>query len=200
MKIYFTAALHDIPSGQQRNYELIVKSLKNLGHRVVAGHIIGKTGKQLDMQTEKEQKEIYSRMLTWKNQADLMVAETSYPSFGVGQEISYSLTSLKPVIALHLKGRRPHLLTAMGTEYLHIAEYSKDTVKRVLQEYIEFAKDAADTRFNFFISPQIEAFLKWVSKKRKVPRAVFLRQLVEEDMRRNKSYSKNQDKEDTYNL
>jgi hypothetical protein len=47
-----------------------------------------------------------------------------------------------------------------------------------------------DTRFNFFISPKIGNFLDWIAKKKKLPRAVYLRKLIEDDMDKNKEYSK----------
>ena len=133
---------------------------------------------------------IHRKMITWKHQSDLLVVEATYPSFSVGQEISYVLNNNKPVIALYLKGKRPHILEGVGTEYLHIVEYSDKDLKEVLGDYIEYAKETADTRFNFFISSEIDAFLDWVSKERKIPRAVFLRQLIEEDMQKNKRYLK----------
>jgi len=190
MKIYFTAAITEIPVVHQDNYRKIVSELKALGHQVTADHILGKTAKILESQAKEEAEKIYRKLIVWKNQADLVVAETSYPSFGVGQEISYALMQQKPVIALHLPERKPHLLTAIGEEYLHIVEYTPETLKRTLADYIEYAKGVADTRFNFFISSDLGSFLDWVSKKRKLPRAVFLRQLIEEDMRKNKQYLK----------
>lgn len=188
MRIYFTAAITDIPPDHQEKYRLIVAAIKALGHRVQADHIIGKTAQMLKGQSEVEAMAIYRRMIVWENQADLMVVEASYPSFGVGQEITYALTNNKPVIALHLSGRRPHLLLSVGTEYLHVTEYSPSDVKAVLVDYIEYARETADTRFNFFISSEIDAFLDWVVKKRRLPRAVFLRQLIEEDLKKNTRY------------
>lgn len=155
-----------------------------------ADHIIGKTAEFLESQTEEEKQAVERKLVSWKNQADLIVAEVSYPSFGVGQELEYALSRDKPVVALHRKGRKPHLLLVVGGEYLQVAEYTPEALKRTLVEYIEYVKDYADTRFNFFISPEIETFLNWVSKGRKIPRAVFLRQLIEEDMRKNRRYLK----------
>lgn len=188
MKIYFTAAISDIPSDHQKNYQRIVEVLKGLGYEVKADHIIGKTRQILESQSEDEAKAVARKLISWKHQADLVVSETSYPSFGVGQEISYALSQDKPVVALYLPGREPHLLTSIGEEYLYPAEYEIPTLKKILSEYVDYAKEAADTRFNFFVSSEINAFLDWVAKARKIPRAVFLRQLIEEDMRKNKQY------------
>src|SRR3972149_3210646 len=188
MKIYFTAALTEIPAHHQDHYRLIVKTLRSLGHQVYAEHILGKTEAILQKQTEGEKLDMERNLMTWKNKADLIVVEVSYPSFGVGQEMEYALSREKPVIALHIQGRKPHFLIAAGGEYLQSTEYTPENLKKVLTEYIDYAKDYADTRFNFFVSSEIDSFLNWISKKRKVPRAVFLRQLIEEDMKKNKQY------------
>lgn len=195
MRIYFTAAISDVPAEHQENYKRIVDTLKELGHRVIAQHILGKASEEMAKQTEEEATAFYKKLIKWKHQSDLVVVEGSYASFGVGQEITYTLTQEKPVIVLHIKGWRPHILTALGTEYLYIVEYDLDNLKQTLTEYIDYAKEAADTRFNFFISPEIDAFLNSVSKKKKIARAVFLRQLIEEDMKKNKRYLKEIGKE-----
>lgn len=190
MKIYFTAAISNIPNGHQDNYQVIVDTLKKMGHQVNAEHILGKTAKDMQKQSQEEQLRIFKKMVVWKHQSEMVIVEASYPSFGVGQEISYALTQNRPVVALHLKERKPNLLQAINPDYLYIVEYSLKNLKEVLSDYIDYAKDIVDTRFNFFISSEIEAFLDWVSKERKIPRAVFLRQLIEEDMRKNRQYLK----------
>jgi hypothetical protein len=190
MKIYFTAAISDIPADHQDNYRIIVDTLKRMGHQVIAEHILGKTTKDLAGQSEEEQVRVFKKLITWKHQSELVIVEASYPSFGVGQEISYSLTHNKPVIALHLAKNKPNLLQAINPDYLYIVEYTLRNLKRVLADYIDYAKETVDTRFNFFISSEIEAFLDWISKEKKVPRAVFLRQLIEDDLKKNRKYLK----------
>lgn len=188
MKIYFTAALTSIPAAQKEQYKEIVAVLKDLGHRVNADNVFGRTASLAESKSEEEAVAAHRKMIAWKHQAEILVIEGSYPSISVGQELSYALANNKPVILLYIKGKKPHVLRAVGTEYLHLVEYSPDKLKAQLNDYIEYAKDTADTRFNFFISPQIETFLDWIAKKRKVPRAVFLRELIEEDMSKNKKY------------
>ena len=188
MKIYFTAAISEVPQSHQEIYRKIIDELRTLGHKVTADHILGKTAQSLASQPREEALKLYRKLIVWKNQADLVVAETSYPSFGVGQEISYALMHEKPVIALHLSERKPHLLAAMGQEFLNVVEYSPSGLRRLLSDYIDYAKGVADTRFNFFISSELGSFLDWISKKQKQPRAVFLRRLIEEDLQKNKQY------------
>jgi hypothetical protein len=123
-----------------------------------------------------------------KNQADLVVIEASTPSFGVGQEIEYSIRNNKQVVILHLPGSKPHILKSEGSELIFIYEYTRETMTDVILAAINASGQQVDVRFNFFISPEIGRYLDWVSQKRKVPRAVFLRSLLEKAMKIDKEF------------
>ena len=64
------------------------------------------------------------------------------------------------------------------------------SVEEALKLALDYASDQMDTRFNFFISPKHGNYLDWISKNKKVPRAVYLRRLIEKDMDENKEYSR----------
>lgn len=190
MKIYFTAAISNVPVELRKNYDTIVKTLEKLGHTVIAAHLQDKSADKIKTQTSEEALAVQKKMSKWKKQADLMLVEASTPSFGVGQEIAEALVDNKQVVILHLAGKKPHILINQGQEALYFTEYSADTITSVLEDYIEYAKENSDTRFNFFISPQIGSYLDWISRKKKVPRAVYLRRLIEEDMSTNKDFER----------
>lgn len=189
MKIYFTGAISSADEQVRKNYKKIIETLEKMGHVVITHFDPTKTGDMLRSQTEKESLAVQRRLSKWKKQADLVLVEGSTPSFGVGQEITEALMNNKQVIVMYLKGKRPHILASVGEDALYFAEYTMDELADVLHEHIEYAKSRSDTRFNFFISPEIGAYLDWVAQKRKVPRAVYLRRLIEEDMKQNPEYN-----------
>lgn len=188
MKIYFTAAVSNVSPDIRNNYDEIVSKLEKMGHTVIATHLHNKSADAIKSQSGEEALAIQKKMSKWKKQADLVMIEASTPSFGVGQEIAEALTDNKQVVVLYTKGFKPHILTNQGQEALYLAEYSKDTLAKVLDDYVEYAKENSDTRFNFFISPAIGRYLDWISKHKRVPRAVYLRRLIEQDMKENKEY------------
>jgi nucleoside 2-deoxyribosyltransferase len=47
---------------------------------------------------------VYRRDVTWIEESDVLVAEVSTPSHGVGYEIGYALGLRKPVICLYREG------------------------------------------------------------------------------------------------
>lgn len=190
MKIYFSASISALDNFRQ-NYLAIVEALESLGHNVIADHVIKKKTKgDYEEQSEKESIAIQRKMTNWKKQADMCVFEVSSPSLGIGQEISFALANKKQVLALHITSVKPHVLRDEGEDSFIIAEYSLENIKTVLQECIDYAKEHADTRFNFFISPEIQNYLDWVARYKRTPRAVYLRELLDKDMRENNEWKK----------
>ena len=82
------------------HYRTLVKALEADGHRVLAGAVasetVGAGGEPLDSEA------IFERDLRWIEEADLLVAEVSKPSTGVGYEIATARYRHKiPVICLY---------------------------------------------------------------------------------------------------
>lgn len=189
MKIYFSAPISRVPDEIRKNYQLIIDALTSLGHNTLSDHIeTKKTGKDLEKQTPQEAYEVQRLMTKRKKQADLIVIEASTPSFGIGQEISYSIQNNKQVIILHLPNLKPHILQDEGSELLFIYEYTPDNIKKVLSNAINESRQQMDVRFNFYISPEIGRYLDWISQHKKLPRAVFLRSLLEKAMKLEKGF------------
>ncbi len=188
MKVYFTAAVSNVTVDIRNVYRRIVDILEKHGHIVISNHLENKNADEIKSQSEADALNMQKKMSKWKKQADLILVEASTPSFGVGQEIAEALVDNKQVVVLYKQGLKPHILLNQGQEALYFVEYNNDNLEKVLEEYIEYAKEHSDTRFNFFISPQIGTYLDWISRKKKLPRAVYLRRLIEDDMKLNKDY------------
>ena len=186
MKIYFVASI----KGKERfakNYEVIIRELQKMGHKVIEDTLKSSLEDVYGL-SDREKIKFYQQVLHWINYCDLVIAETSFPSLGIGFEISQALEKGKPVVVLYTEEDIPHFIQGVESEKLLVVKYSLVDVREVLREAIEDARGQADVRFNFFIPPQIVAFLDWVAKNRKLPRAVYLRKLIEEDMKKNKAY------------
>lgn len=187
MKVYFTAAVSNVSDDIRIAYKKIITALENQGHSVIysasllSGKLVAQNGEDVIANQRK--------LSQWKKQADIVLVEGTTPSFGVGQEITEALADNKQVVVLHYIGKKPHLLVNQGQESIYFAEYTVEKINSVIEDYIEYAREHSDTRFNFFISPQIGTYLDWVSKSKRIPRAVYLRKLIENDMRGNKEYN-----------
>ena len=188
MKAYFTASLRG-KQDYEINYRAIVEGLGKLGYKVFAGHILNvNAATKAASQTNEEKKEFYKELLGWVKAADIVVAEISYPSVSVGHEISFALELGKVVLVLHTKDNSSILLEGSDDKRLMMVCYSLDNLYKILPKAVEDARQASDVRFNFFVSPKILAYLDWVAKKRMIPRSVFLRDLIEKEMKKDKKF------------
>jgi len=120
--------------------------------------------------------------------SDVCIFETTTPSLAIGHLIAVALQHGKPVIALYSGQSAPFFLTGVKDEKIQVINYNEENLKQSLEEAIDYAQEKVDTRFNFFISPSLSHYLDWISSTKKVPRSVYLRQLIEEDREKNKEY------------
>jgi hypothetical protein len=97
----------------------------------------------------------------------------------------------KPVVVFYSGDEEPHLFRSLEVtnDKLVVVRYSSlDDLDNEVPLMVDFINDTQDTRFNFFVSPSISAYLDWVSKAKRVPRSVYLRKLIDEDMEKNEDY------------
>jgi nucleoside 2-deoxyribosyltransferase len=100
MNIYFACS---ITGGREFEsaYQEIVAALTADGHEIPTSHLV-----QSDvMQNEREltPQEVYERDTTWIKNCDVLIAEVSTPSHGVGYEIGYALSLGKSVLCIYSK-------------------------------------------------------------------------------------------------
>jgi hypothetical protein len=182
MKVYFTASI----TGKVQylpNYLTIVKYLESKGHTVQAHHILDTSESEMRLKTKENRLHFHKQLTTWIQDADFMVVEASFPSISVGYEISLALQNRKPVLILYSEGDAPNLFASFNDEKLICEKYSLSTIKGVIDDFISYASGTADTRFTFFITPKIAAFLDKISVDEKIPKSVYLRKLIEDHIR-----------------
>ncbi len=186
MKVYFTASI------AQKNlfdkyYERISKALLKEGHDVESGNLLKMTVTSIDRTSQSERERWYKKALKNISSAEIVVVEISFPStVNVGHELSVALEKGKPVIALYHEGYDPIFLHGLNEDKLYLSPYNENDLEDIVRAGINYALEQTDTRFNFFISPVHQNYLSWVAKEKRVPRAVYLRRLIEEDMKKNK--------------
>ena len=98
MKVYFACSI----SGGRKHekiYQHLVNRLMEFDLDVPTAHI-AETGIEIIDGKENPQ-DIYQRDVDWIEDSDLLIAEVSTPSHGVGYEIGYALALGKPVLCLY---------------------------------------------------------------------------------------------------
>ena len=189
MLIYFTASLFQKKQFGE-NYTLIIQTLLDMGHNVIHEHISGVSLEDRRELDHNKRRSYSKQVINWIQKADLIVAELSYPSsVSVGFEVTKALEKNKPVLGLYHQGQNSVVLDGFQSDRFLYEEYTRETLKSILQQAVQYALNQTDTRFNFFISPKQVMFLEYISRKRKIPKSVFLRELIERDKQQNPPFS-----------
>ena len=136
MKIYFACA---IVGGRQDEaiYQKIVSTLLEDGHAVPTALNAGPGWQTLEGSPEPS--EVYRRDTAWIDESEVLIAEVSTPSHGVGYEISYALNQKKPVLCIYRRGARiSKMLTGNTMAGLRILDYGD--VDQAIQLVRDFLK------------------------------------------------------------
>ncbi len=188
MRIYFSAAV-SLSSYYGENYKKIVDVLEKLGHQVVHEHITLNSLDKIFSKSRHDNIEFYKKIVKEINKADVVVAEVSFPStLNVGHEVSLALEKGKPVLALYAEDKTSPFFEGIGNDLLFYHGYKISELESFLPKLINEVIKRADVRFNFFISPEIGRYLDWVNQNKKIPRAAFLRGLIERAMKIDKQF------------
>lgn len=135
MRIYFAGSIR---GGRENSssYSEMIRLLQQYGN-VLTEHVgsakLDKRGEAL------ADREIFDRDLAWLRSSDIVVAEVTTPSLGVGFEIGKATEWGKPVLCVHRRHGN-HQLSAMiaGNDRVLVREYNTlDDFERIVDEFVE---------------------------------------------------------------
>jgi len=133
MKIYFAGSIR---AGREdvNIYSEIISDLRKYGE-VLTEHVAD-TGLADKGEQNLSDKFIHDRDMDWLNQSDVLVAETTVPSLGVGYEIRYAVEKKKWVLCLY-RPQKERSLSAMisGCSEITIGKYNR------MEEVFEIIND-----------------------------------------------------------
>jgi nucleoside 2-deoxyribosyltransferase len=124
MNIYFACS---ITGGRQDEaaYAALVTALLEDGHIVPTASLASPA--VMDQEGRLSPEEVYARDVAWIEACDVLIAEISTPSHGVGYEIGYALNKGKPVLCCYRQGRRiSKMLSGNPNPYLHTRSYASE--------------------------------------------------------------------------
>lgn len=188
MQVYFIASSRLVGEDKEL-YSKIYKTI-SLEHKMVSDKVWkwAKNGVDDIKDDVQAKKENYNETLKCINKADIVIMEVSGHSMSMGYIISKALEINKPVIAMYITEAEPVFVAGIDDPKLILKEYNKENVEKVIWESIKKAKGLIDMRFNFFVSPKILNYLDWVGQKRMIPKSVFLRNLIEREMKKDREF------------
>lgn len=135
MNIYFACSL---TGGREFEsiYQTIVHALAEKGHNVLTAHLV--ESNVMEVEAALSPAEVYSRDMAWIRSCDVLVAEVSVPSHGVGYEIGFALGIQKPVLALYQDGRKvSKMISGNNDQNLSVKKYSTtDEAIQILTRFL----------------------------------------------------------------
>lgn len=135
MKIYFAGSICGGRNDAQL-YERIINCIKAYGE-VLTEHV----GYQslTEEGDDEESSSIYARDIQWLSSADILIAEVTTPSLGVGYEVAKAVQLNKPVLCLYRpqKGKRLSAMIAGCPDILNAEYTSLEEVKKVIDTFLK---------------------------------------------------------------
>ena len=111
MKIYFAGAIRGGREDAQL-YENIIAYLGEKG-QVLTEHV-GSTNLNRKGESSQKDKEIYNRDMEWLKSADIVIAEVTTPSLGVGYELGIAEKLQIPILCLYRSENGKRLSAMVG--------------------------------------------------------------------------------------
>lgn len=136
MKIYFAGSIR----GGRKNvtvYKAMISYLSDFGE-VFTVHV-GETSLSERGEDGPSDGCIYERDMKWLHAADILVAEVSVPSLGVGYEVGYAVALKKPVLCLY-RAHSDRRLSAMiaGCPEIRAEEYgSLEEASHIIARFLK---------------------------------------------------------------
>lgn len=188
MKVFFTGSPRAL-ADRKNEHVAIYNAIEKIGHKNLSDLVIKANPSEFYDTSHDKVVEHYKTTIDHLKKADIVVAEASLHSMSMGYLVEKALGMNKPVIVLYLANRPPFFFSGIEDEKLQILEYNLADVDDIVEKAFDYASQQQEVRFNFFISPSIGRYLDWISKEKKIPRSVYLRALIEQEMRENTEYN-----------
>lgn len=190
MQVYFVASSRLVAKKaglHERMYRVLADGNKMVSDKVMKW--IKSGVRDLRGESLKFKRENYDQSIKSLKKAELIVIEISGHSMSGGYLISQALDMNKPVIALYESDSKPIFVAGINNRKLFLLEYNEENIEQVLKKALKEVSSLIDVRFNFFVSPKILTYLDWVTQKRMIPKSVFLRNLIEREMKKDREFN-----------
>ena len=134
MNIYFACS---ITGGRQDElvYQALVTALQKNGHHVPTALLASSDVLPLEGVVLAE--DVYARDVRWITECDMLLAEVSTPSHGVGYEIGYALSQGKKVLCLYHQGRKVSKMI-LGNPHPMLTVHTYQTSEQAVQLLFDY--------------------------------------------------------------
>lgn len=179
MIVHFTASKESLVV-DIKSLRLALKTIRKENH-AIANNWIDLAYKKIKLNRSPNSfTQLFHQSMEDVAKADIMIAEVTHSSFGVGYQVATAMQQKKPILLLSKKGtKNDSLVKGLDDTIVRFCEYNEDNLEQLVKDFLaDNDIQAKDLRFNFFIDRQIYNYLRWVSAKTGKPKAEILREFV----------------------
>lgn len=123
-KIYFAGSIRG-GRVDANLYRRMIDHMKSQGHVVLTEHV-GSTKLCLNEQGRSKDAHIYEQDTAWLRESDLVIAECTCPSLGVGYELAYAEHRNIPVHIFYNRNKCQLSAMLTGDSYFNIHPYEQE--------------------------------------------------------------------------
>ncbi|MCA9385306.1 hypothetical protein KC717_01520 [Candidatus Dojkabacteria bacterium] len=128
-------------------------------------------------------------------ECDVLIAEGSNPSAGLGYDIAKAVSLKKQVLVL-IKSESDNIAEEKVTPHpmrqnskaITYAKYNEKSVESTIKKFITDSKKKLDTKFILIIPPEIDQYLEWASDNRRMHKAQIVRNAIEDAMEKDNEW------------
>lgn len=134
MNIYFSGSIAG-GRGKVKEYAEIVELLKEYGN-VLTMHVADSNLGEVESGITSE--EIYIRDTNWLKESDIVFAEITVPSLGVGYELAYAENRNVPVVCMYDKNINVSRMITGNKNFMQIPYENMKELKEKIQEIMTY--------------------------------------------------------------
>lgn len=131
--------------------------------------------------------EAYKEIVDALAKSDVIIADTSYNSFGVGYQVAIAFQQKKPILLLRRASADSDAFARGPSNELvaHVIYKDDEEMAKAVTRFLkENDIQTKDMRFNFFIDRPIYNYLRWAAQKTGKTKAEILRDLVDREIKK----------------
>ena len=169
-----------------KNFEILNKYIKDADCTAINNDLTDKQYADFEKKMKKDvnlQKIFYKDIMRAIDKSDICIFEASDPSLAIGHLIEKSLSLLKPTIVLFYKEVKSYIVPHINNEKLITRTYTEKTLKRVLKQTLNLAKQRRDKRFNFYLSTKLLEYIETLGREEGSTKSKVMRDIILRDMR-----------------
>lgn len=193
MKVFYTGSYSFRNSEDQEYYK---KTLNYIGFKVGQKNL---RATKMDVQHTDDAKNIEAVVNEVKNdekfirECDVIIADITDSSGGVGFQIALALNEKKPILALRYKKDDRTIAYGPITSNAHkgivYIEYeTMEDITKAVDKFLEDARAKIDTKFILIIPAEIDKYLSWAADFRRMHKAQVVRDALEGVMKKDKDW------------